>query len=234
MKKITTVSWVLAAFLASGMATSARAAEDSSCLMLALDDSGSMAEAVPGTTMSRLRLVTDVISREFIPRIPTRYNVGLIRFNGSDIQAQPLTDRMTSFYFSSFFDFGWKDSGSFQEHLMDQVPNTGADGGTPLVASLQLAANEISGSDCSTRVIVALTDGQDSQCPDCVGPKVNELRKAGYDTYIVGFGLAGAGQALKSQLGDHFFDVQSSSPEQLKDAFRTIVGALETDADAIK
>ena len=126
------------------------------------------------------------------------------------------------------------DREAFNDVLQDIAPQFNAN--TPIAASLALVADDLADATEEERIIVLLTDGEET-CDGDPATAIQALVDAGFNVQVNIVGLAIADEALKAEFerwaeigGGQYFDV--TEPGELGAALQAATGAFYTVLDA--
>lgn len=187
-------------------------------IVLIVDTSGSMNERISrGET--KLAVAKAVLTEDFIPNLADDHYVALWRFEGDRAaRVSPLRRN------ASHDGPGWL----HREALMELVDGLSAAGGTPICDSLEKTRSAIAERE-GRGIVVLLTDGEESvKSKADVLDEIEENRKAGIETYVVGFNLGDQGAYLADALGiGRGYFQANGGRDALLEAMRGILAAIE-------
>jgi Mg-chelatase subunit ChlD len=185
-------------------------------LVLILDTSGSMRERVQGEGRSRFEIARDVLLDEFVPLIADDLTLALCVFKGSG--PRPLTALVRA---GDFVKPKWR----HKEWVMEQIEQARPEASTPIVDSLEWAQGAL-GRRQGPRIVVLITDGEETERPREVGTTLDRLRGDGIDLYAIGFNIAGGGKVLAQRLGPRYIEA-TGGRDALLGAMRQVLAAIE-------
>lgn len=199
--------------------------ESSPAVEIILDASWSMVQPIDGDTTRfavAQEALIDVVSEVLPEGTPTALRI----FGNVEGNLACRTDLMVP--------YGPLDREAFNEVVLSAAPQV--DANTAIAASLLEVPNDLADADETERIIVLLTDGEET-CGGDPAAAIQQLVDAGFNVQVNIVGLAIAEQTLKDEFarwaqigGGAYYDVQN--PGQLIDAMRTATGAAYTVRDA--
>ncbi|MBF0478649.1 MAG: VWA domain-containing protein [Candidatus Omnitrophica bacterium] len=159
-------------------------------IMLALDDSGSMASLdfqVDGKRISRLDTVKNQVSDFISRRVSDR--IGLVIFGGTAYTVCPLTT-----------DYTWI------AKYLDEVKLGGIDDGTAIGSAIASATLRLRDSKAKSKVIILLTDGLNNRGTVTPIDAAFAAKSYGIKIYTIGVGVRGmAPYPVQDQYGRVFY-----------------------------
>lgn len=186
-------------------------------LALILDTSGSMHESVKGERRDRFEIAQDVLLNEFVPLISDDLTLALCVFRGDE--PRPLTGLVRA---GDLVQPKWR----HKEWVMEKIETATAKASTPIVASLGWAQETLEGRK-GPRIVVLITDGEETQQPEEVGPTIDRLRQSGIEMYAIGFNIGGGGgEVLAQRLGKGYIEA-TGGRDALLGALRSVLTSIE-------
>ncbi len=186
-------------------------------VVLILDTSGSMAEAVGGS--SKIDIAKDVLVNEFLPLLSDEAYVGLYVFDDDDGRLLVPVRKTTTTVRE-----GWLQ----REVAMAGVDEVSVGGGTPIVSSLDLVRGDIEGYP-GDRVVILITDGEESYYTETdVKKRIDYNTEAKIDTFVIGYELGEEGRYLERKLGlDKRYFQANGGRDGLLRALESVLEAIE-------
>jgi VWFA-related protein len=148
-------------------------------VILALDESGSMAETVRETGKARVQMAREATA-VFFEKLPRTSDVGLILFNHKIIVQEPLT----------------QDRGKLIQDILHVSPH----GGTAYLDATVQAVRMLQNAAHNNKAVVVMTDGADLNSTTTLGEAIDAARKAGVKVYTIGIGKPGTQEKVTSVL----------------------------------
>jgi hypothetical protein len=185
-------------------------------MVLILDTSGSMTEKVKGEKRTRFEVAQDVLLNDFVPLISDDMALGLCVFEGS--KPKPLAGLVRA---GDQVKSGWR----HKEWVMEQIELARPRASTPIVASLEWAQSQLL-RRTGRRIVVLITDGEETHRPKDVGKTVDALAAAKTELYAIGFNIGSGGRVLAEKLGPRYIEA-TGGRDSLLSALQSVLASIE-------